>query len=183
MPAHLLCCGCLRTPAGRIDQCANGHLLCADEVVTSEETVRLDSCLRKLRMQAFIRATDRTSSCPACRCYLPHDLPRSFIAEEAIALLPTTCQYCAEGRAWQLLLATSYNALSGLHPMWLRLRGLGFIDLPVAAALRRGATSSRRRCPAQVPCPAATLFNRAESWCLHTNALPSLSYSSSRSRI
>jgi len=115
VPEHLLCCGCLDAPTGRVEQCANGHLLCA-EYSTREGTARTGaSCLPKLRAQVL--GHGRAASCPACRCPLPRNLPRSFVAEETIALLPTTCRYCAERRAWRLSLATHHPTdQRTLHP-------------------------------------------------------------------
>jgi hypothetical protein len=77
---------CLELPSGRIEQCANGHIFCAEE--------RDDSCLAKLRR--FARAQHTTPKC-CCNFPLPPVLNRCLIAEQSIALLPVTCRYCGAG--------------------------------------------------------------------------------------
>jgi hypothetical protein len=51
VPEHLLCCGCLEAPTGRVEQCANGHLLCAEYRPRRGRARTGGSCLPKLRAQ------------------------------------------------------------------------------------------------------------------------------------
>ena len=77
VPDHLVCVVCLDAPVGRIEQCANGHLLCAEP------------CLTQLRAQPGV------TKCPTCRKRLAATLSRNLAAEHTIALLPATCRLCA----------------------------------------------------------------------------------------
>jgi len=52
-PKHLMCFVCLELPLGRVEQCANGHIMCAGGH---------DSCLAKLR---------RHKRAPKCFCDCP----------------------------------------------------------------------------------------------------------------
>jgi hypothetical protein len=67
VPDHLLCCVCFDAPAGRVESCLNGHILCAE--------AGEGSCLAKLRAHACeqeeqgVRAGAR-ALCPVCRCLL-----------------------------------------------------------------------------------------------------------------
>ena len=85
VPAHLLCSVCLDAPCGRVEQCANGHILCAE--------AGDDSCLATMREHA--RGQGTTPTCPECRCPLPEDLQRCLSAEQTIAALPAVCRHCA----------------------------------------------------------------------------------------
>ena len=86
VPDHLKCGVCLDAPAGRVEQCGNGHLICADGS---------DSCcLARLRSSAADRGEG--VKCPTCRQELPRVLGRSLVAEQAIAALPARCRHCSQ---------------------------------------------------------------------------------------
>jgi len=85
-PDHLMCFVCLELPTGRIEQCPNGHIMCAQ---TAGE-----SCLAKMRRYA--RAQNTAPKC-CCNCALPPVLNRCLTAEQTIALLPKACRHCGAG--------------------------------------------------------------------------------------
>ena len=87
VPDQLKCSVCLDAPTGRVDQCTNGHLVCAE--------AGEGSCLAQLRAHAS--GQGRAHKCPTCRCPLPPDLNRNRAVEQTIALLPATCRHCAQG--------------------------------------------------------------------------------------
>ena len=74
---ELQCALCIDIPDGKVVQCRNGHIFCAD-------------CLDKLRDSRG----PMSDTCPTCRVALP-DLPiRNRIAERAIGNLPGPCPGC-----------------------------------------------------------------------------------------
>jgi hypothetical protein len=85
VPEHLVCYVCHSLPAGRVEQCANGHLLCAE--------AGPDSCLAGLRAHAF--ELNIAPKC-FCSCPLPPVLNRCLVAEQTIVLLPAACPHCAQ---------------------------------------------------------------------------------------
>ena len=86
VPAHLLCSVCLDTPCGRVEQCSNGHILCAE--------AGDGSCVSTMRAHA--RGQGTVPSCPECRVRLSDNLQRCLSAEQSIAALPAACRHCAE---------------------------------------------------------------------------------------
>ena len=78
-PHHLKCVACLSLPEHRVEQCKNGHLICAGGE---------GSCLARLRSD-----TSRRPTCPYCRTPL-YNLARCLVAENCIACLPGTCKHC-----------------------------------------------------------------------------------------
>mmetsp|Transcript_12318 Transcript_12318/g.29843 ORF Transcript_12318/g.29843 Transcript_12318/m.29843 type:complete len:297 (-) Transcript_12318:289-1179(-) len=86
VPEHLHCVTCFGGPWGRIEQCTNGHLLCA------HAGVEPPSCVSKLRAQALV---DREHpKCPTCRTELVDTPSRALTAEQTIAALPVICCHC-----------------------------------------------------------------------------------------
>ena len=83
---HLKCGVCLDAPDGRVEQCGNGHLICAEG--------NGSSCLARLRAGAAERGEE--AKCPTCREELPGVLSRCLVAEQAIAALPAKCRHCFE---------------------------------------------------------------------------------------
>jgi len=73
-PADCICAICLHLPAGRVDQCANGHAFCA-------------ACLARCR------------TCPTCRIRLPATPIRCLVAERWIAAArgPARCAFARGG--------------------------------------------------------------------------------------
>jgi hypothetical protein len=73
-------------PAGRIEQCSNGHLLC------SEEEGGGTSCASRVRAV-------RGPKCPVCRRSLPSTSIRALSAEQSIAIFPAKCHHCSSSMA------------------------------------------------------------------------------------
>jgi len=75
-------------PEGRVEQCAAGHILCAEAAVAGAgagagavgrgDGARSRSCLATLRDHA--RGHGRPPLCPLCRCVLPPELQRCLSA-------------------------------------------------------------------------------------------------------
>ena len=85
-------CGRIRTlvteaPAGRIEQCSNGHLLCS-EAEDGDGT----SCASRVRAV-------RGPKCPVCRRSLPSTAIRALSTEQSIAILPARCCHCSSSMA------------------------------------------------------------------------------------
>jgi len=88
-PAHLTCAVCLEAPVGRVEQCARGHIICAQP---TEGPQTEPCCLDKLRKDAA--ALSGAARCPMCRISMPSELTRCLVAEQAIKLLFSRCIYC-----------------------------------------------------------------------------------------
>ena len=77
-------------PHGKIYQCRNGHLLCAEvKSLGRLENVSGNSC--------YERCSRNSLRCPTCCTTLRRDDPiRALVAEQSIALLPSSCSRCGE---------------------------------------------------------------------------------------
>jgi len=85
VPDHLVCCVCLDAPAGRVEQCPRGHIMCAHPTEAGAGAGE-GSCLAELRAHAA--GLNAAPLCPTCRCLLPAELQRNLVAEQAVARLP-----------------------------------------------------------------------------------------------
>jgi len=81
----------MEAPEGRIEQCTNGHLLCAEAGEGDGS-----SCAAGLR-------NVRGPKCPVCRHGLPKNAIRALCAEQSIRALPSTCRYCSSSIAREML--------------------------------------------------------------------------------
>jgi hypothetical protein len=86
-------CGRIRTlvtevPAGRIEQCTLGHLLCSGPG-DGDGTL---SCASQVR-------AGRGPKCPVCRRSLSSTSIRALSAEQSIAILPAKCCHCSSSVA------------------------------------------------------------------------------------
>ena len=72
--------------AGRVEQCPNGHILCAE--------AGDGYCLAKLRAHASKQGTaPEDLKCPKCRCPLPPDLPRNLAVGPARNFFDTQLEF------------------------------------------------------------------------------------------
>jgi hypothetical protein len=81
----------MEAPAGRIEQCTNGHLLCAEAGEGDDS-----SCASRVRK-------DRGPKCPVCRHGLPENAIRALSAEQSILALPATCRHCSSSMTREVL--------------------------------------------------------------------------------
>jgi hypothetical protein len=93
VPVHLKCCVCLDAPFGRIEQCSQGHLLCAEATASHDDAGGPEShadehqpCATRIRR----RSAHGGATCPMCRIALPpaENAIRALSAEQGIAALP-----------------------------------------------------------------------------------------------
>lgn len=77
----ILCCAvCLDLPSSAVYQCNNGHLMCA-------------GCFTHILADARLR--DELATCPSCRVEISKtSATRNLAVENAVAELPSECQYC-----------------------------------------------------------------------------------------
>jgi hypothetical protein len=98
VPAHLLCSVCMDATCGRVEQCANGHILCAE----ADFGLTSASCLATMREHAYGQGT--TPTCPECRCPLPEELQRASRRSRALRRCPrcagTAPRAARAGRCW-----------------------------------------------------------------------------------
>jgi len=81
----------MEAPAGRIEQCTNGHLLCAEAGEGDDS-----SCASRVRK-------DRGPKCPVCRHGLPEIAIRALSAEQTILALPATCRQFSSSMTREML--------------------------------------------------------------------------------
>jgi hypothetical protein len=81
VPEHLLCSVCHDAPCGRIEQCENGHLLCAEAEIGVGE-----ACSVQVRSVG--------GRCPVCLRGMASMPIRAISAEQSIAALPAMCRHC-----------------------------------------------------------------------------------------
>lgn len=79
-------------PWGRIEQCCDGHLLCAEAEPApgggdGDGEQQLQSCVQHVRAV-------RGPKCPTCRVGLHRVAIRALCAEQTIAALPSLCRHC-----------------------------------------------------------------------------------------
>ena len=98
-PEHLLCCVCLDVPCGLIEQCCNGHLICAEVEPTDEAAAGgAGGAGGAAACAAQIRAM-RGPKCPLCRVALGDTPIRALSAMQSVATLRAVCRHrgCSHG--------------------------------------------------------------------------------------
>jgi|AntAceMinimDraft_1070359.scaffolds.fasta_scaffold36390_2 hypothetical protein len=92
----------VEAPWGHIEQCCNGHLLCAEAedagtmLASSVEIAAIAGQQVQASCASRVR-TDRGPKCPVCRHGLPSRAIRALSAEQSIAGLPSRCRHCQSG--------------------------------------------------------------------------------------
>ena len=85
------------TPWGRIEQCSNGHLMCAEaEGGGRDLNLNRDGGAGRQEQASCasqVRAV-RGSKCPVCRQGLTNNAIRGLSAEQSIAVSPARCRHC-----------------------------------------------------------------------------------------
>ena len=84
----------LTVPCGRIEQCCNGHLMCAEAEPAPEGPYPARGGDVAMSCCEQVRAT-RGPKCPVCRVVLKNAI-RALVAEQAIAALPSRCRHCED---------------------------------------------------------------------------------------
>ena len=84
---------------GRIEQCSNGHLMCAEAEIEGPDLILNRDGGTERQEQACasqVRAV-RGPKCPVCRQGLTDNAIRGLSAEHSIAVLPARCRHCHGG--------------------------------------------------------------------------------------
>ena len=110
---------CLDAPFGRIEQCAHGHLMCAEDDPQSRNIYDDEHGPCATR----VRAAAGGARCPMCRIALPPlaNAIRALSAEQGIAALPWAGPYTRPllnfTLEFSLLLQCNYTTHSSVPPL------------------------------------------------------------------
>ena len=86
----------VEAPWGRIEQCSNGHLMCAEVEGGGPDLIlnRDGGAERQEQSCASQVRAVRGPKCPVCRQGLTGNAIRGLSAEQSIAVLPARCRHC-----------------------------------------------------------------------------------------